>query len=134
MRKNIKRRVCLVGAILAGALACLAVFGGCRGPRVRYWDYPGSWVCQDPQIELYEGCGSGKMILDQVEIEFFTAQANDATDITFFETSAFEEEGEQKVIWVADTELKDGKLYLTVTEDHLSDFEGKTLVFLPQEE
>lgn len=39
------------------------------------------------------------------------------------------------LIWKADTEEKDGKLYLTVTEDNISNYVGKTIVleFKPYE-
>ena len=68
------------------------------------------------------------MVVDGEQYDFFTAQANDATEIDFFLVQE-DESAEQKLLWSADTVLKGGKLYLTITEDTISDFEGKVLVF-----
>ncbi|MGN1372577.1 MAG: hypothetical protein ACI4VK_00860 [Candidatus Coproplasma sp.] len=66
------------------------------------------------------------MTIDNVEYEFQTAQANNAIDITLY----IEKDGLHQVLWEADTVLKDGKLYLTVTQDNISDYEGKTIILL----
>ncbi|MGN1103358.1 MAG: hypothetical protein ACI4QI_00640, partial [Candidatus Coproplasma sp.] len=68
MRKMIK-------VLLLSVIMCLGLFSvaGCRGCRKYYWDYDCSWVCEEPQVELYEGCGSGRMTIDNVEYEFQTA-------------------------------------------------------------
>lgn len=106
--------------------ACLMIFlAGCNR---YYWDYDCGWICENPHVELYQGCGSGQMVVDGEQYDFFTAQTNDATEIDFFLVQEDESKG-QKLLWSADTVLKDGKLYLTITEDTIADFEGKVLVF-----
>lgn len=107
-------------------VACLTIFlAGCN--RYYYWDYDCGWICEDPYVELCQGCGSGQMVIDGEQYDFFTAQANDATFIEFF--LAQDGTDAQKLLWRADTVLKNGNLYLTITEDTISDFEGKVLVF-----
>lgn len=106
--------------------ACLTIFlAGCNR---YYWDYDCSWICENPHIELYQGCGSGQMVIVGEQYDFFTVQANDATEIDFFLVQE-DESAEQKLLWRANTVLKDGKLYLTITEDAITNFEGKTLAF-----
>ena len=70
------------------------------------------------------------MTINDVEYEFYTAQSNNATYIIFYEQSFDLENGLEKLLWKADTELIDEKLYLTITIDNISDFEGKTIVLL----
>lgn len=113
---------------LSSLILCLALclVAGCRGCRKYYWDYNCSWVCDEPQVELYEACGNGRMVIDDFEYNFCTAQANNATDITFY----IEKDGQHKVLWEADTVLKDGKLYLTITQDNISNYQGKTIILL----
>ena len=66
------------------------------------------------------------------------AYANDGTSITMDDPELFDEVNnsdeeltkeaiENITIWQADTVVKDGKLYLTVTKDNISDYEGKTI-------
>lgn len=113
--------------IILFMVGCLPMsLTGCRNCRKYYWDYNCSWACDEPQVELYEGCGSGRMTIDNVEYEFQTAQANNAIDITLY----IEKDGRHQVLWEADTVLKDGKLYLTITRDNISDYEGKTMILL----
>ena len=72
------------------------------------------------------------MVIDGIAYDFITAQANDATDITFLNDSSSIQDESDRVIWVANTVLKDEKLYLTITLDNISDYCGKTVVLLQQ--
>lgn len=89
--------------------------------RKYYSDYDCEWVSDDPEIVLNNGCGSGKMIIDGVKYNFSTFMSNNATYIGFYI-------GDHEDLWVADTKLKKGKLYLTVTKDTISNYLGKTIV------
>lgn len=128
MGKISQKAVILVLALFA-ACCCISGLAGCQK---YYWDYDCSWVCDNPQIELYQGCGRGRMVIDGIAYGFITAQANDATDITFLSDSSSIQDESDRVIWVADTVLKDEKLYLTITLDNISDYCGKTVVLLQQ--
>lgn len=68
------------------------------------------------------------MTIDDVEYEFVTAQSNNATYIEFYEKDPSCENDLGKLLWKADTELKNGNLYLTVTIDMISDYEGQTII------
>lgn len=96
--------------------------------REYYWNYECDWVSDNPEIEIYYGCGEGRMVIDGVEYVFNTSRSNNATDIEFYEPAPEMGITEEKVFWKADTKLKDGKLHLTVTVDKISDYLGKTIV------
>jgi hypothetical protein len=106
-------------------VACSICLVGCQK---YYWDYDCNWVSDEPSIELYKGCGSGQMTIDDIKYEFYTAQSNNATYICFYENETSSKNDSEKLLWKADTKMKDGKLYLTITLDNISNYEGKTIV------
>ena len=110
--------LCMVGC-------CFVWLVGCQK---YYWDYDCCWVSDEPKVELFQGCGSGRMTIDRVEYEFVTAQSNNATYITFYEKDPSFENDLGKLLWKADTELKNGKLYLTITIDNISNYRGQTII------
>lgn len=125
---KIKSKTLFMHLVLICMVCCCSVtLVGCQK---KYWDYDCCWVLDEPKVELYQGCGSGRMTINDVEYEFYTAQSNNATYIIFYEQSFDLENGLEKLLWKADTELIDEKLYLTITIDNISDFEGKTIVLL----
>ncbi len=102
---------------------CFSCLAGCKK---YYWNYCCSWVSDEPEIELYQGCGSGRMTVDGTGYEFYTAQSNNATYIIFYDK-------DDNVILNADTELKNEKLYLTVKIDNIFGLEGKTIILSQKE-
>jgi hypothetical protein len=98
------------------------------GCQKYYWDYDCNWVSEEPSIELYKGCGNGQMTINDVKYEFYTAQSNNATHIDFYEKETNSNNNFEKLLWQADTKMKDGKLYLTITLDNISNLEGKTII------
>lgn len=93
-----------------------------------YWDYECDWVSESPLIVLRRGgCGNGYMIIDGIEYQFNTWQSNDAKEITFCDEN-------NNVIWQADTTLKKDKLFLTVTIDNISNYQGKTIELTQRKE
>lgn len=100
-------------------LTCSA--SSCALRQNYYWDYDCDWVSDDPEIELYKGADQGRMVVDGNEYEFYAYTSNNATYIGFYI-------GDHKDLWVADTKLKKGKLYLTITTDNISNNLGKTIV------
>lgn len=106
-------------------IGCSVWLTGCQN---YYWDHDCCWVSNEPKVELFQGCGSGRMTIDDEEYEFYTAQSNNATYIEFYEKDTDTENDLGKLLWKADTELKNGKLYLTITIDTISDYEGQTII------
>ncbi len=111
--------------ILLSFLCMIIILSGV-GCRKYYWDYDCYWISEDPQIVLDKGCGSGKMKIDDVLYEFYTYVSNNATYIGFYtvENDNFES---KTYLWKADTDFKDDCLYLTITIDNISDYEGKVI-------
>ena len=114
MIKNLRLRFAFIAVITV----CLSQLTACGK---RYWEYDSDWVSKTPLIVLRSGGGSGYMIIDDIEYRFNTWQSNDAKEITFCDEN-------NAVIWQADTALKKDKLYLTVTVDNISDYQGATIV------
>ena len=120
-----KTRCFYIITILLCMIGCSVWLTGCQN---YYWDYDCRWVSDVPKVELYQGCGSGRMIIDEVEYEFVTAQSNNATYIEFYEKDPSFENDVGKLLWKADTKLKNGKLYLTIATDNISDYEEQTII------
>ena len=114
----------IIGIIFLCLLCPLlfAPFALCRTCREYYWDYDGYWIAEQPQITLDKGCGKGVMQIDGTRYEFDTYRSNNATYIGFYV-------GEHDVLWEADTKLQGDCLYLTVTVDNISNYEGQTITF-----
>jgi len=78
------------------------------------------------------------MIIDGTAHQLHLGYAHDGTYIKIYDKDVREqlerdENGyiidlDAALLWKADTEEKDGKLYLTVTEDNISNYVGKTIV------
>ena len=117
---------------------------GCRGSY--YFNNNGTYICEDPYIEFVFPDSSGAMCIDGVTYHLNLGYSNNGTEIFLDNQLLLDQAGlgnsgynihsDQALIWRADTEEKNGKLYLTVTKDNVSDYEGKTIVleFEPNEE
>ena len=116
----------IVNKIFLGFL-CVIILLPCVGCKKYYWDYNCTWVSENPEIVLFQGARNGEMTIDDIRYEFYTRRANDAKYIYFYvvENNDFES---KTYLWKADTTLKDNKLYLKITEDYISDYQGKILV------
>ena len=106
---------------------CFFMFVGCRDFSKYYWDYNCNWVSENPKIVLYQGARNGEMTIDNIHYEFYTRRANNAKYIYFYIVKNDDFES-KTYLWKADTTLKDNKLYLKITEDYISDYQGKILV------
>ena len=109
----------IVNKIFLGFL-CVIILLPCVGCKKYYWDYDCYWISEEPQITLNKGCGDGKMKIADVVYEFYTYISNDATYIGFCNSN-------EEVLWEADTNFKDDCLYLTITIDNISNYEGKVI-------
>lgn len=119
-----KKIICLYISLII----CVLSFVGCEGLNKYYWDYECNWVCDTPQITIYKGAGGGEMTIDGVTYNFYTRRANNATYIYFY---TIENNDFQNRIYLlkADTVFENDKLYLTITEDYISNYQGQTFVF-----
>ena len=98
-----------------------------------------------PFIELNCPRMCGTMIIDGTTYQLHLSYSNNGTkiwlrDADILSQSETDEYGylldyDKALIWEADTKEENGKLYLTVTEDNISDYVGKTIVleFQPYE-
>ncbi len=97
-------------------------------------DYHVVWYCDDPFIEFVgdDEENIGKIILDETKFTILIACSPGTTDYSYFTFYNFPSPGEalsgEDLIWDGKAEVKDGKLYLTVTKDNVSTYEGKTIV------
>ena len=106
--------------------------------KTYYFQVDGVYCSVDPFIELNCVDNSGTLVIDDVSYELDLAFDPQGRDILIFyagdenqpqwETIRDDDRYGDKLIWQADTEEKNGKLYLTVTKDNISNYEGKTIV------
>ena len=93
-----------------------------------YYDYHVLWYCDDPYIILGDK-NYGFMELDGKNYMLDIAWAPHGSAIYFFDEDKIESGlRDDFLIWEADTEIKEGRLFLTIVKDNVSDFEGKTLI------
>ena len=121
------RRVTKAVGLYLSIILCLLAFVGCRGLRTYYWDYEGEWISDNPQVTLYKGCDRGEMTIDGIHYEFYTGVSNNASYIYFYIPENNDHQSEI-YLWRANTTLKKDKLYLEITEDNISNYQGKTIV------
>lgn len=117
---------------------------GCHGEY--YFSNEGVYYSEDPYMELNCPAYSGEMTVDGVTYRLGLSFSNNGTEIYIANRDLYDQmptgdsgdpiiDMEAALLWQADTEIKNGKLYLTVTRDNISDYEGKTVVleFKPNE-
>lgn len=129
--RSMKRKTFLtvVVVVLSAFVAMSCSLSGVK----YYWDSDCEWYSNEPQIVLNKGCKSGEMTVDGVSYEFFTARSSDGKRIELRKGSVDDNDvGENFILWLCNTKLKNGLLYLTVTIDNVSDYEGKTIVLHPR--
>ncbi len=106
------------------SIGITSLFSGCTND---FWHFQCKWTSNDPYIEFEYGGGSGTMVIDGISYKFLAGQSNDFTWVELYVKNS--NESEHKTLFEATTNLRDGKLYLTVTVDNISDYVGKTIVF-----
>lgn len=93
----------------------------------KFWEYDCSWVSEEPYIYITQDHDDAKIQINGQVCEVNTAWKNDGTGIYFYEKNAKKDETED-VLWETKTEIKSGRMYLTIVKDNVSDYEGKTFV------
>ena len=126
-------------SVMILCLSCIMCLSLCSCNEIEYQEYKGIWYSEVPFIELNCAYYKGNMILDGVKYRLCLSYANDGSYIEIDDQSLVnqiekDENGnylsgitEDMLLWQADTVVKEGKLYLTVTKDNISDYEGKTI-------
>ena len=124
MKKSAK----IFTALIALLGICFALSGWSCAEN--YHDYHVIWYCEEPYIVFQGDRNYGFMQLDGKNYILDISSVAHSSKIYFYDESK-RENGvvrEEFTIWEADSEIKDGQLYLTILKDYVSDYEGKTIV------
>ena len=128
-----------IQAIMSMIVLLVVSINLCSCQRTYFFEYEGVWYSEEPFIELNCVYYRGKMKIKDATYDLVLSYANDGIDIEMCDRTMRQEIGkdvsgnpifaitEDMILWEADTVVKDGKLYLTVTKDNISDYEGKTI-------
>lgn len=92
-----------------------------------YWNYDCVWYSENPYIYMPSNGTYAIIELEGNKVDVDTSKDFDGTAITFYKHSDGAN-SEEDLIWDTKSEIKDGKLYLTIIKDNVSDYEGKTIV------
>lgn len=110
---------------------CCLFLGACTDyPRTEhFYDFHVVWYCDDPYIEFVGDERVGQMSLDGVEYDIDVASVPREAGFVIYKLEP-DQEGvsEDDTIWEGTAEVKDGRLYLTIEKDYISNYEGKTIV------
>ena len=128
-KRNIK--IGLITSIILGMLLCTS----CKNLTKVFWQYDCVWYSEQPYIYMPANDNCAILNIDGVEYDAATGVKYNGTGIFFYDSS-MDTNDENSLLWEAKCELKDGKLYLTIVVDNISDYEGKTieLVQIPYDE
>ncbi len=88
------------------------------------------WYCDDPFIEFIGDEEVGRMTLDGIEYDLCVGHAIRDFQIYLCDREKYSESTatNDDLIWEGEAKVKGEKLYITVTKDHVSTYEGKTIV------
>jgi len=137
------KRSCLATTYFAVFLFALTLLSACN--KIYYFEKSGIYISQSPYMELDCVKGTGTMIIGDVsyplDLAFDSAGGHilifceENADAEILDTIREDDVYGEALIWKANTKEKNGKLYLTVTKDNISDYVGKTIVleFQPYE-
>ena len=116
-------------------LVVLSMCTGCKKLTKVFWQYDCVWYSEEPYIYLMANDRHAVLNIDGVGYDAAAGVKYDGTGIFFYDNS-MNICDESTLLWEAKCELKDGKLYLTVVVDNISDYEGKTieLIQIPYDE
>lgn len=110
------------------AILCTFIIVCLSGCGKEFWEYECIWYSEDPYVHIETQGHDAIIELDGVIYDITTGWENDGTGITFYSKSIDEGRTEASIIWVSECKVKEGKLYLTIVEDRISDMEGKTII------
>lgn len=126
MKKRIRYFVVVAIVVL---LACV----GCKNLKKGYWSYDCVWYSEKPYVYLVSGGSIAVIGIDEQEYDCFTEKKLDGTGVNFYIKGI---DNEDIYLWKTESNIKNDKLYLTIVEDNISDYQGKTieLVQIPYDE
>ncbi len=119
-----KSRVIVINIITVVALFFLLTGFNCNKT---FMDYDCIWYSENPYIYFATDMLDATIEVNGEKIEVDIAGTYDGTRI-LFQKKSNEGHNEEDIIWYTKSEIKDGKLYLTIIKDNVSDYEGKTIV------
>ena len=103
-----------------------------------YFNSEGVYYSENPRIELIFPEKCGMLELEGTTYELSMGFSNDGTYLNLYDKILLSQaerdvqghllDADAGLLWKTDTVVKSGKLYLTVTKDNISDYEGKTIV------
>ncbi len=116
-------------------LVVLSMCTGCKNLTKVFWQYDCVWYSEKPYIYMPANDRNAVLNIDGVRYDTPTGVKYDGTGIFFYDNTK-DISDESAILWEAKCELKDGKLYLTIVVDNISDYEGKTieLIQIPYDE
>lgn len=130
MKKREYSLICCLVLLLSFSLTA------CVYPWTKFYhEFHVIWYCDDPFIEFIGDEEVGKMTLDGIEYDLGIGHAIRDFRIYFYDREKYSESTatNDDLIWEGKAEVKDGKLYLTVEKDYVSDYAGKTIVLNQRE-
>ena len=112
----------LIISIILGMLLCT----GCKNLKKVYWDYDCVWYSENPYIYMPAGTSLLTLEVDGIKYDVALIGNMDGESITFLDYSKYRYD-EMVVLWEVESKVKNDKLYLTIVEDNISDYQGKTI-------
>ena len=90
------------------------------------------WVSDSPYIHMRSGSNKATIEINGESKEVFTGYTNNGTEIRFYDPDIDNGKTDESIIWDTESEVKKGKLYITIVKDNVSDLEGKTIILEQQ--
>lgn len=97
-----------------------------------FWEYDCVWYSESPYVCVETRSHDAMIEINDSIIEVKTAWENNGTGITFSDKAIDEGRTEASIVWETKVEIKSDKLYLTITEDYVSDMEGEVIILEQQ--
>lgn len=72
------------------------------------------------------------MIIDGTLYEYTSAREIDGSGMDIYDPNIEKDASRNYIAWTVSCKVKDDELYMTVEEDKISDYEGKTIVLHQQ--
>ena len=105
---------------------CIYLCVGCKKLSKTYWDYDGVWYSENPYIYMPAGTRFLILEIDGISYDVASRGSMDGESMIFLDYSKYRY-GEESVLWEMECKVKNDKLYLTIVEDNISDYQGKTI-------
>ncbi len=96
-----------------------------------FFQYKGVWATDEIPLSLFCQDYNGSLKIEEQTFTLTLSYSPYGHNIVLYDATKIYPNGGingNDYLWKADTKVKNNKLYLTVTEDRISDYEGKTIV------